>query len=388
MMPKMVSDAGVARDGYHVKAHRAHAGHGLELFKRKRTRFGCANHAGVLGHGNERAGKTAHARRRHDAALLHGVVEHGECGRGARASALCLRRWSPRCRPPNRRRREWEQARGRGCPSGTPRRFDASRAISSPARVILNTVALMVSATVVKSASSGSSASTACTTPGPRNAHVDNLVGLARTMEGAGHEGVVFYGVAEHHELACADAVPVGSRLRRPCWMMPAILQHGVHVHDPRVSSQGSRSSIRARSAASACGNGIHELVVGCAMRPSAPSAEKPPTKSTPTSAPALSMASADGRQGRYSLPPRTLRRWASRRCACSQWECRTRAPAARRWAPAARRPMSCDRRPWLRRYARRLAAQPRRFKPQRDSSNVEVSACSPWLAFRRFLPA
>ena len=41
-----------------------------------------------LGHGDERAGQAADAGAGHDAALLHGVVEHGERGRGARTAAL------------------------------------------------------------------------------------------------------------------------------------------------------------------------------------------------------------------------------------------------------------------------------------------------------------
>ena len=52
-------------------------------------------------------------------------------------------------------------------PFATPRRFDASSAISSPARVILKAVALMASETASMSASFGIFESTARTTPGP-----------------------------------------------------------------------------------------------------------------------------------------------------------------------------------------------------------------------------
>jgi len=52
-------------------------------------------------------------------------------------------------------------------PISTPRRLAASRAMSSPARVILNAVPLIASATAVRSASFGSAETTARTTPGP-----------------------------------------------------------------------------------------------------------------------------------------------------------------------------------------------------------------------------
>ena len=46
----------------------------LDVYKRQV--LGRADHAGVLGHGDERAGQAADGRRSHDAALLHGVVQH------------------------------------------------------------------------------------------------------------------------------------------------------------------------------------------------------------------------------------------------------------------------------------------------------------------------
>ena len=81
-------DRRVAGNGDHVQADAADAGHGLELLQAQRAGLGGADHAGVLGHGDERAGQAADAGAGHDAALLHGVVEHGERGRGARAAAL------------------------------------------------------------------------------------------------------------------------------------------------------------------------------------------------------------------------------------------------------------------------------------------------------------
>ena len=46
---------GVARDGDHIEANAADAGHGLELLEGKGACLGCADHAGVFRHGNERA---------------------------------------------------------------------------------------------------------------------------------------------------------------------------------------------------------------------------------------------------------------------------------------------------------------------------------------------
>ena len=79
--------------------------------------------------------------------------------------------------------------------------------MSSPARVILKAVALMASATVVMSASFGRSASTARTTPGPDTPTFTTSSASPDAVEGAGHEGVVLHGVAEHDELAGADAL-------------------------------------------------------------------------------------------------------------------------------------------------------------------------------------
>ena len=52
-------------------------------------------------------------------------------------------------------------------PFSTPRRPAASRLMSSPARVILNAVCLIFSATSMRSASAGSSSRAAAITPGP-----------------------------------------------------------------------------------------------------------------------------------------------------------------------------------------------------------------------------
>ena len=127
MMPKMVSTGGIARHGDHVEAHGAYAGHGLQLLDGQRPVLGGADHAGILGHGDERAREAAHGRRRHDAALLHGVVQHGERRRGARGRRTGPRRWLPGSRPRNRPRRAWGPATGPGCPAARRRRRLASR---------------------------------------------------------------------------------------------------------------------------------------------------------------------------------------------------------------------------------------------------------------------
>ena len=79
---------GISRNGDHVKADGAYAGHGFELFDLQAA-VGCrVDHVLVFGDGDERAGKSADVGGRHDAALLHLIVQHGErCG-GARCANL------------------------------------------------------------------------------------------------------------------------------------------------------------------------------------------------------------------------------------------------------------------------------------------------------------
>ena len=84
-------DRGVTGDSDHVQANGAHTGHGLELLERKRTGLDGGDHAGVLGHGDKGAGETAHAGAGHDAALLDGIVEHGErAGRAGATAGRCV----------------------------------------------------------------------------------------------------------------------------------------------------------------------------------------------------------------------------------------------------------------------------------------------------------
>ena len=79
---------GISRNGDHVKADGAYAGHGFELFDLQAAVGRRVDHVLVFGDGDERAGKSADVGGRHDAALLHLIVEHGErCG-GARCANL------------------------------------------------------------------------------------------------------------------------------------------------------------------------------------------------------------------------------------------------------------------------------------------------------------
>ena len=44
---------------------------------------------------------------------------------------------------------------------------------------------------------------------GAGDAHVDDLLRLSHAVESAGHKGVVLHGIAEHHQLGAAQAIPV-----------------------------------------------------------------------------------------------------------------------------------------------------------------------------------
>ena len=79
---------GIARNGDHVEAHRAHAGHGFELLDGQAIGRSRVDHVLVFGDRDERAGQAAHVGGRHDAALLDLVVEHGERRRGAGSADL------------------------------------------------------------------------------------------------------------------------------------------------------------------------------------------------------------------------------------------------------------------------------------------------------------
>ncbi len=62
------------------------------------------------------------------------------------------------------------------------------------------------------------------------DAHIQHALGLAHPVEGAGHKGVVLHGVGKHHQLGTAQAVVVCGQLGSPL-DHPAHLRHGVHVN-------------------------------------------------------------------------------------------------------------------------------------------------------------
>src|SRR5699024_11029254 len=66
---------GIARDGDHVEADGANAGHGLELVHGDGPLAHGVDHALVLGHRDEGTGKPTHARASHHAALLHRIIK-------------------------------------------------------------------------------------------------------------------------------------------------------------------------------------------------------------------------------------------------------------------------------------------------------------------------
>ena len=85
-------------------------------------------------------------------------------------------------------------------------------------------------------------------------------------MEGAGHEGVVLDGVAEHHQLAGGDAVAVGGQLGA-LLDDAGHLQRGVHVD---AGARGADVDTRAHALGGGkrVGDGVHQLVVSgrCAL--------------------------------------------------------------------------------------------------------------------------
>ena len=111
-------------------------------------------------------------------------------------------------------------------------------------------------------------------------------------MESARHERVVLDGVAEHDELAGSDALAIGGRLGG-LLDDTRHFERGVHV-DARARGSQVHRRAHAVGGGQGVGDGIHELVVrgGNAF---CTRAEKPPTKSTPTSLPARFMATATG---------------------------------------------------------------------------------------------
>ena len=149
--------------------------------------------------------------RSHDAALFDRVVEQRQGGGGAGR-----RTFQPHFlkNVGHRIAHRGVGARERSTmPKGTHSRREASFATSCPMRVILKAVFLTMFATSVRSPRPPFGAG-ARTTPGP-DTPVDDAVGLARTVEGPSHKGVVLRRVTEDHQLGGAHTLAVGRRTRR-----------------------------------------------------------------------------------------------------------------------------------------------------------------------------
>ena len=80
-------------------------------------------------------------------------------------------------------------------------------------------------------------------------------------MERTGHEGVVLHGVAEHDQLACADALAVGRGLGGGL-DDAGHLQHGIHV-DARARGAHVHRRAHVVGDGQGVGDGVHQLVVG-----------------------------------------------------------------------------------------------------------------------------
>ena len=165
--------------------------------------------------------------RRHDAALFHGVVQQGKRRRGAVGAADFQPHFLQNARHavPHRRRRcqrEIHDAKGRAQTAGRlgghhlPHAGDLEGRLFHRFRHHVKGGALHALQGVVHNA-------------GTADAHVDDAVRLAHAVEGAGHEGVILHGVAEHHQLGAAQALlltgEVGGLLDDA-----AHASHGVHV--------------------------------------------------------------------------------------------------------------------------------------------------------------
>ena len=192
----------------------------LELLERQRAGARGGDHAGVLADRDERARQAAHRRRRHHAALLHRVGEQRQRrGRARRARRLEPHRLQDLGhRIADRGRRRQRQIDDAEADTVGPRRRATSRPMSSPARVTLNAMRLMVSATSPRSILPPLSRRRRIadsTTPGPEHADVDDAFAFADAVQRAGDERVVVGDVGEHHQLGAADAAAVGGRARR-----------------------------------------------------------------------------------------------------------------------------------------------------------------------------
>ena len=202
---------GVSRNGNHVEADGAHAGHGLKLFDLQAA-IGCrVDHVLVFGDRDERTRQATHVAGGHDAALLDLVVEHGQ-GRGSAGSADLfeadlLKHFADGVAYGRGRREgkvddaEWN-AKATGCLlcHQLADARDLERGALDGFAQELEILALGL---------------VQCTGDHTRagNADVDDRVAFGDAVEAAGHERVVVRHVAEGHELDAAVGVVVGGAL-------------------------------------------------------------------------------------------------------------------------------------------------------------------------------
>ena len=202
---------GVSRNGNHVEADGAYAGHGFELLDGQATGRSRVDHVLVFGDRDERAGQAAHVGGRHDAALLHLVVEHGErrCGAGSAdlLEADLLKHFADGVAYGRGRREgkvddaEWN-AKATGCLlcHQLADARDLERSALDGLAQELEVLALG------RIQCAGDDTRTG-------NAHVDHGVALGDAVEAASHERIVVRHVAEGHELDAAVGVVVGGAL-------------------------------------------------------------------------------------------------------------------------------------------------------------------------------
>ena len=218
---------GTAGNGDHVQTHRAHAGHSLQLVDGQGAVQGRGDHALVLGDGDKGAGQAAHMAAGHDAALLHGVVQQGQGGGGAVGAADGQAHLLQDASHTVAHRRGGGQGQvhdaeghvqtGAGLGGHhLAHAGDLEGGLFDSLGHHVEGLALAALQGVVHHAGAG-------------HAHVDDGVGLTHAVEGAGHEGVVLHGVAEHHQLGAAQAVAVAGQVGR-LLDDAAHLGHGVHV--------------------------------------------------------------------------------------------------------------------------------------------------------------
>ena len=193
----------IAGDGDHVEPHRADAGHCFQLVERDFARLRRFDHADVLGNGDERAREPAHARGRHDAALLDGIVEHGE----RRRRAVPADNFQPElfedvrdgispCRGGCKRKIDDAEARPEALGSLFCDKLTCARDLECGAFDGLRGI---------REVGIGHELQRVLDDAGAGNAHVDDGIRLPRAVEGARHEGVVLYRVAEDDELRAAQ---------------------------------------------------------------------------------------------------------------------------------------------------------------------------------------